>query len=229
MEDGTVVEIRNHETREALYRLEMERQQQAYITKWRYEADFSYWLKMATWTSDEGAALIHGLDPRRIKIPYPDSTRELFPIIKSWLECRKHAVCALRAGQLRESSKPVEFLRWAESLGYPISEGLQGLFGESEAKTKLAINVTLPVSAVTLKKPKRTDVLSPLITRAIKECGSDEISAVWNTLCDYARNKVTPLYGIVPEGLQYDNQNEDPKTFNKRALGERLKRLKTPR
>jgi hypothetical protein len=129
----------------------MERQQQAYISKWRYEADFSYWLKMATWTSDEGAALIHGLEPRRIKIPYPNSTRELFPIIKSWLECREHAVCALRAGQLKESSKPVEFLRWAESLGYPIHEGLQRLFGESQAKTKpVKLPLTWKVTARTL-------------------------------------------------------------------------------
>ncbi len=130
MEDGTVVQIRNHETRGPLYRFEIERQQQAYIR--RYEADFPYWLKMATWRWDEGAALIHGLEPRRIKLPYPDSTKEFFPIIKSCVECREHAVCALRAGQLRESSKPVEFLRWAESLGYPIPEGLQGFYKACE-------------------------------------------------------------------------------------------------
>ena len=130
MEDGTVVQIRNHETRGPLYRFEIERQQQAYIR--RYEADFPYWLKMATWRWDEGAALIHGLEPRRIKLPYPDSAKELFPIIKSWVECREHAFCALRAGQLKESSKPVEFLRWAESLGYPIPEGLQGFYKACE-------------------------------------------------------------------------------------------------
>ena len=151
MEDGTVVEIRNHETREALYRLEMERQQQAYITKWRYEADFSYWLKMATWTWDEGAALIHGLEPRRIKLPYPDSTKELIPIVQSWVECWEHAHRALRAGKLKQFSKPVEFLRWAESLGYPIPEGLQGLFGESQAKTKpVKLPLTWKVTARTL-------------------------------------------------------------------------------
>lgn len=135
---GTVVEIKNYEAQEASYRVEMQRQQQAYINKWRYEADFSYWLKMATWRWDEGAALIHGLEPRRIKLPYPDSTRELFPIIKSWLECREHAFHALRAGELKEFTRPVEFLKWARSRGCPIPEGLKGLLGVSDAKTKKA-------------------------------------------------------------------------------------------
>jgi hypothetical protein len=119
-----------------LFRLEIENRQQEYITKFRYEADFPYWLKMATWTFEEGAKLIHGLEPRTIKPPYPDSTREVFPTIKSWLECREHAWRAVRAGLLKGNSKPVDFLIWAESLGYPIPEGLQGLFEKNEAKTK---------------------------------------------------------------------------------------------
>lgn len=212
-----------------LVRLEIEHQQQAYITKWQLEADFPYWLKMATWTWDEGAALIHGLQPREEKItPYQDSTRKLFPIIKSSRECGEHAVRALQAGQLKYNSKPIEFLTWAKSLGYPIPEGLQGLFGGSEELTKRVNNESQPVSVITLKKPKRTDALSPLITRAIKECDSYESSAVWNKMCEYARNKVTPLYGIVEEGLQYNNQNDEPKTFNKIALRKRLKRINSP-
>jgi hypothetical protein len=213
----------------ALVRLEIAKQQQEYINKSRYKADFPYWLKMATWGWDEGAALIHGLEPRTIKPPYPDSNRELFPIIKSWLECREHATRALNAGQLRGYSKPVEFLRWAESIGYPIPKSLKGHFGGSEAITKRVNNESQPVSAIALKKPKRADVLSPLINRAIKECCSDEISDVWNTLRDYANAKVSPLYGIVEEGLQYRNQKDETKYLSKKALGARLKRLKTPR
>lgn len=213
----------------ALVRLEIAKQQQEYINKSRYKADFPYWLKMATWGWDEGAALIHGLEPRTIKPPYPDSNRELFPIIKSWLECREHATRALNAGQLRGYSKPVEFLRWAESIGYPIPKSLKGHFGGSEAITRRVNNESQPVSAIALKKPKRADVLSPLINRAIKECCSDEISDVWNTLRDYANAKVSPLYGIVEEGLQYRNQKDETKYLSKKALGARLKRLKTPR
>jgi len=212
-----------------LFRLEIENRQQEYITKFRYEADFPYWLKMATWTLEEGAALIHGLEPRTIKPSNRDSTRERFPILKSWLECREHAWRAVRAGLLKGNSKPVDFLIWAESLGYPIPEGLQGHFGGSEAITKRVNNESQPVSAIALKKPKRADVLSPLINRAIKECCSDEISDVWNTLRDYANAKVSPLYGIVEEGLQYRNQKDETKYLSKKALGARLKRLKTPR
>ncbi len=90
-------------------------------------------------------------------------------------------------------------------------------------------NETQPMSAITLKKPKRTNVLSPLINRAIKECGSDDISDVWNTLRDYANAKVSPLYGIVEDGLQYRNQKDEIKYLSKKALGARLKRLKIPR
>lgn len=212
-----------------LVRLEIEHQQQAYITQWRLEADFPYWLKMPFWTYLEGAALIHGLQPKEEKIHYHDLTRELFPIIKSWRECREHALRALQAGQLKYNSKPIEFLTWAKSLGYPIAEGLQGLFGGSEELTKRVNNESQPISVITLKKPKRTDALYPLITRAIKECNSYESSAVWNKMCDYARNKVTPFYGIAEEGLQYNNQKDQPRYFNKGALRERLKRLKTPR
>jgi hypothetical protein len=212
-----------------LVRLEIEHQQQAYITQCRLEADFPYWLKMPFWTYLEGAALIHGLQPKEEeKIHYHDLTREFFPIIKSWRECREHALRALQAGQLKYNSKPIEFLTWANSLGYPIPEGLQGLFGGSEELTKRVNNESQPVSVITLEKPKRTDALSPLITRAIKECDSYESSAVWNKMCEYARNKVTPLYGIVEEGLQYNNQSDEPKTFNKIALRKRLKRINSP-
>lgn len=119
-------------------RHEMEREQQEYITKRRLKADFSYWLKMATWNLEEGAALIHGLEPRTIKPSNRDSTREPFPILKSWLECREHAFRALRAGQLKDNSKPVEFLTWARSLDYPIPEGLQGFLGRGELVAKRA-------------------------------------------------------------------------------------------
>ena len=115
-----------------LRRSEMECKQQAYITTRRLNADFPYWLKMATWTLEEGAALIHGLEPRTIKPSNRDSTKEPFPILKSWLECREHAFRALRAGQLKDNSKPIEFLTWARSLDYPIPEGLQGFLGRGE-------------------------------------------------------------------------------------------------
>ena len=119
-----------------LVRIKVEHQQQVYITKRGLEADFPYWLRMATWTLEEGAALIHGLEPRRIKPSNRDSTREPFPILKSWLECREHAFRALRAGQLKGNSKPIEYLTWAKSLDYPIPEDLQEFFGKSKAVAK---------------------------------------------------------------------------------------------
>lgn len=134
-----------------LFRLEIEREQQAYIAKLRLKADFPYWLKMATWTWEEGAALIHGLEPRTVKPANRDSTREVFPTIKSWLESRDHALRAIRAGQLKYYSKPIEFLKWAESLGYPIPGGLQVLFAKNEAKTKPAeLLLTWKTTASTL-------------------------------------------------------------------------------
>ena len=208
-------------------RHEMEREQQEYITKRRLKADFPYWLKMATWNLEEGAALIHGLEPRTIKPSLRDPTRERFPILKSWLECREHAFRALRAGQLKDNSKPVEFLTWAEPLGYSIPVGLQALFERIEVAERISSEIQ-PVSATTLKKLKRSDALSPLITRAIKECESHETSAVWNRMCEYARNKETPLYGITEEGLQYYNQSDEPRTFSKKALLRRLKRIISP-
>jgi hypothetical protein len=45
-----------------LARLEIEREQEAYITKRRLHADFLYWLKMATWNLEEGRN-IKKLDP----------------------------------------------------------------------------------------------------------------------------------------------------------------------
>ena len=166
-----------------------------------------------------------------IEFDYPDSTRELLPIIKSWLECREHAFRALRAGQLRETSKPVEFLRWAESLGYPIPKGLQGLFGGSEAQTKLAINVTPPVSAVTLKQPKRANVLSPLINQAIEDCGENtEWASVWNKLVSYSKDPREPLVGLTDSGLKYETQQGEHgfAFLTKDALRKRLKRINSP-
>jgi len=211
------------------FRLRKEREQQEYISKWRLGAAFPYWLKMPFWSYLEGAALVHGLDPRAIKSHDRDFNKTHFPIVQSWSECKEHAYRAASAGQLKIKSKPVEFLRWAESLGYPLPEGLQGLSGQNEAISKPAIDDAQPASRANLKVLKRENVLSPIIDEAITECGSSKTAAVWNKLREYAVAQKPPFYGITEDGLQYMNQDDIPKALSKRALGDRLKRLSTSR
>lgn len=210
-------------------RLKLEREQQEYISKFRLGADFSNWSKMAFWTYREGAALIHGLDPDLIKSRERTLTKTRFPIIKSWVECKEHAFRAVIAGLLESESEPAEFIRWAESLGYPIPQGLQGLSGECEAIATSAIDDASSASGTSLKELKRENVLSPIINQAIKECGNSKTAEVWNKLRDYAKAQKTPFYGIAEEGLQYMNQDDIPKALSKRALGDRLKRLSKSR
>jgi hypothetical protein len=80
---------------------------------------------------------------------------------------------------------------------------------------------------VTESVKKRRNILSPVIEQAQRECiDRYDVAEVWNMMCDLARRRQKPLYGVVEDGIQYTDEFDRPKVLRKKALSERLKRRK---
>jgi hypothetical protein len=71
----------------------------------------------------------------------------------------------------------------------------------------------------------RADLLTPLIENAVAEVG-DEASQVFTLLREWAKAKRDPLFGVTELGLQWTDANDEPRDLSRKALGDRLRRLR---
>jgi hypothetical protein len=93
-----------------------------------------------------------------------------------------------------------------------------------------------PVQAVAVSvgpaipKNKRPDLLTPLIERAQRgEADPFNAAVIWPKLRDMAERKTTPLIGVAPEGIKWTDGNDSVQFLTKKALSDRLRRLKKSR
>ena len=84
--------------------------------------------------------------------------------------------------------------------------------------------------APAIPKNQRPDLLTPLIEKA-QSGETDPFSAavIWPKLRNMAELKTTPFIGITESGLQWIDANDSAKFLTKRALGDRLRRVKRAR
>lgn len=78
-------------------------------------------------------------------------------------------------------------------------------------------------------KPRRQDLLAPVIERAMREAGENaSASEVFNILRNWARepNPTAPFLGVTTTGLKWIDASDEFKELSLRALGERLKRAR---
>ena len=89
---------------------------------------------------------------------------------------------------------------------------------------------TAPLATVATVPPLSTlgdDLLSPLVNKAIAECGQDN-AAVFNLLKTWAKGKQAPMFGITEDGkIQWTDSNDKVQELSRRALGLRIKRATT--
>lgn len=77
------------------------------------------------------------------------------------------------------------------------------------------------------KAGRERDVLTRAILTAQQRCGeSSNANAVWLALTQMAKNKEAPLVGVVPEGIQWLNAEDEPCHLSLRNLRDRLRRKK---
>lgn len=91
---------------------------------------------------------------------------------------------------------------------------------------------TAPVVAASntpaIPKSKRPDLLTPLIEAALRgEIDPFNAAVVWPKLCSMAESKTRPLIGVSADGIKWTDGNDTVQFLTKRALSDRLRRMKT--
>ena len=77
------------------------------------------------------------------------------------------------------------------------------------------------------RKPRRQDLLAPLVKKALKECGSDA-ALVFSLMRQWAAEKPPrpPLVGVTEDGIQWRDSKDEVPTLSRRALSARIKRAR---
>ena len=90
-----------------------------------------------------------------------------------------------------------------------------------------AAGVLPTIRSASPRNPKRRDLLTPAIELAQKACNDPyDVPAVFAELRRLASEKVRPLIGVAPEGIQWTDGNDDAKFLSLNSLRERLRRQK---
>jgi hypothetical protein len=96
----------------------------------------------------------------------------------------------------------------------------RGYLEHWQPETPVAVN-----TADKKLKRARKDNLTPIVKRAQAICKDPSDTAeVWNELAKLAAQEIYPLYGIVQEGIQYKDHQDEAAVFTKNALRKRLER-----
>ena len=84
-------------------------------------------------------------------------------------------------------------------------------------------------SQQTARRIRRVNALSPVVERAVRECGSDQAAQVFALMQQWARQKnpPAPLRGVTETGIQWINAKDEPKELSLAALRERLRNRRT--
>jgi hypothetical protein len=81
-----------------------------------------------------------------------------------------------------------------------------------------------------IAKNKRPDLLTPLIEKAQRdETDPFNVAVIWPKLCDMAERKTRPLIDVSAEGIKWTDGNDTVQFLTKKALSDRLRRMKTAR
>lgn len=121
------------------------------------------------------------------------------------------------------------FAAWLAAQGEAPSVHIQAWFeAVGVAKWVPATNTTTPSPPAQDRKPKRRDLLAPLIEAAQKACEDPrDAAAVFTSLRTWAQSKPprAPLVGVTNDGrIQWSDSNDTPQELNSKALAKRLMR-----
>lgn len=79
-------------------------------------------------------------------------------------------------------------------------------------------------------KNKRPDLLAPLIEKAQSgEIDLFNAAVIWPKLCNMVESKTRPLIDVTGDGIKWIDSNDVVQFLTKKALGDRLRRLKNTR
>lgn len=133
-----------------------------------------------------------------------------------------------------------EFWPWAVSFWEDVPQEYSSLVkaGPSTVETpkQPSRRSTSVVAASAVKKRREGDILSPLILRAWQDDeawsrgGEPTTASVFLTLREWAQSaqRPQPLMGVTESGIKWDDGSDNsPKELKKKALGERIKGLKS--
>lgn len=107
---------------------------------------------------------------------------------------------------------------------------LRGDYGDG-AQTALpssapVTNSPAPLTTGSPSKAKRRTLLSPLIDAAQAACPDPyNTPSVWSKLREMAVAKTAPFIGATDEGLQWIDENDQPKYLSLKNLRDRLRRM----
>lgn len=72
----------------------------------------------------------------------------------------------------------------------------------------------------------RQDLLAPMLADAVSQLGSDDTARVFAQLREWAKARRPPLLGVTDRGLQWVDSNDEARELTRKALGDRLRRLR---
>lgn len=87
------------------------------------EADFEFWVRMATWTIEEAVSLSFECDPEQVSWASLETHSDVL-FVKRLRQVRKLADRATAAGVLTNPCQPIEFVRWTHQNRIPFSTAL---------------------------------------------------------------------------------------------------------
>ena len=133
----------------------------------------------------------------------------------------------------RDREHDIETARLAEIARLQVRDeheaSKQAAVGAGATVTDAPVTNTNPQNTTAQgRKPKRRDLLAPLIQDAQNDCSDPEdAAAVFTLLRTWAQAKPVraPLVGVTEDGrIQWRDSNDKPQELSSRALGQRLKR-----
>ena len=84
--------------------------------------------------------------------------------------------------------------------------------------------------APAIHKNQRPDLLAPLIEKAQRnEQDPFNVAVIWLKLCHMTESKTRPLIDVTSEGIKWTDSSDSVQFLTKKALSDRLRRLKKPR
>jgi|TARA_B110000908_G_scaffold122098_1_gene143192 hypothetical protein len=90
------------------------------------EIDYAFWLRTAYWTSEEGAALALGIDPKLIDNQTLNGLCLESDLHRKYKQLCELATRAKKIGRLEELANPIAFLEWVQAIDFTkIPEDIQ--------------------------------------------------------------------------------------------------------
>jgi hypothetical protein len=133
------------------------------LTDWWSEgindADYKYWLRIASWTYEESVLLAHGLEPRKINIDKIRKYSNFIEKAKSICDMEEILIRDVKHRQLHETkipTSPLDFINWLIEKGFDVPK---------QFTLKLPTQYSEPIIRETKSRPSNDSLVSRPRTR----------------------------------------------------------------